>query len=410
MLVLCAPRVALSDSEPAIPVAVFVMPPGDAMAPARRATVLLTMEDALAGDARLEVIDRDQQLVARAASQQQHTAAAKAREHLARGEELVRAGRVEAALPRLRQAAARLARLLPLVEPRELARAQLVLAAAHAAAGNAQRATAQLTELLTWRPDTELDSSLVPQALAPRWREAEAAVSELARGSIDIQSQPDGVLAYVDGRFVGFTPTAVEDLAVGTHYVTLRQLGFRRVTMKVEVEAAAPARAAAVLQPAPGAEKLAEALRSIAASGLAAAEGPAELATLASLLGIRHAVFVEVPLQPDEKRYRAVVYDVKSGRRIASATAPVRVELEPVFGELARSLYSELSLAPAATPIVRDRKRGKTQPPIYRRWWFWTGAAAIATVALVPLWFVLDDDGPSCPSGAVCGDVILHRF
>ena len=109
-----------------------------------------------------------------------------------------------------------------------------LLGAAQAMTGDRKGALATFTALQTWRPDAVPDPDLGPKQTLPIWEEAHDQVREAERGAIDIESAPEGAMAYVDGRLVGFTPTLVEGLPVGTHYVTIRREGFERRGLPVD--------------------------------------------------------------------------------------------------------------------------------------------------------------------------------
>jgi len=197
----------------------------------RRATVQVSMERALKRDRRLIVVDKDDRLAARA-GRLPADVVAEARALVSSGEELLRRGQAEAALLKLQGASTQLARVLAWTQKQELARAQFLLGAAQVLTGDAKAAQATFVALLAWRPEMVADADIEPTKVLPVWEKARKQAARLAGGSIEIETAPAGALAYVDGKLIGFTPTVVEGLAVGVHYVTLRRDGHerRRVT------------------------------------------------------------------------------------------------------------------------------------------------------------------------------------
>ena len=64
-------------------------------------------------------------------------------------------------------------------------------------------------------------------------------VEKARRGSLEIRSEPAAAQAYVDGKYVGVTPTFAEGLVVGEHWVTLKKEGFKKAVMAAQVSAKA---------------------------------------------------------------------------------------------------------------------------------------------------------------------------
>ena len=221
---------------------------GAPLAPAIQATVQVSMERALKRDPRLAVIDQDDRLAARA-RRVPKDAVAEGLALLSSGETLLRRGKARLALLKLQGASVQLARVLAWTSKQDLARAQLLLGSAQAMAGDNKAALATFTALQVWRPDAAPDPELAPATTLPLWDKARQQLAEVDRGTVDLETSPGGALAYVDGRLVGFTPTLVDGLTVGTHYVTIRREGFERRVEAVKVGARGPTRLAVTLVP-----------------------------------------------------------------------------------------------------------------------------------------------------------------
>lgn len=383
---------------------------GEPLPAATRATLQVTMERALESDERLEIVDQDTELAKRAGQVPVETVS-EARGLARAGEELLRRGKSEPAKIKLEQASRHLAEVLAWISKQELAHAQFLLGAANAVDGNKKEAIAQFVALLAWRPDFVADAEIWPEKVLPLWEKAQEKVKKLDGGSIEISSSPDGAMAYVDGRFVGFTPTVVEGLPAATHYVTVRMYGRVRSVSAVKVSDRRPSQLEVKLDPTPGVERVREAIDVIAA-GVGKAQAPAEIQAafgdLSELLMVDHAAVLVVPDGPGP--YRAHVYAVEGGTQLAKAEIELgERDPEDAFAELATALYRQISFEPIEAPPEKKPKRSRRKP-FYTRWWFWgTVGAVVATSIAVPL--LLRDDGPpeiGCPTGDSCGTVIFR--
>jgi tetratricopeptide (TPR) repeat protein len=389
-----------------VPVAVFVVPASGTMSPMRLATLQLTLEDTLERDHRLEVVDIEAALLDRA-GQVPAEVVSEARGLLETGEALLLREQPDRALPRLQAAVAQLESLLAFTSKKELARAQFLLGAAHAMRDDRDPAIEAFVALLAWRPEFVADTRIAPGDVLPLFQQAQKRARRLPGGSIQIGSTPDGALAYVDGRFVGFTPTTAEGLPAGRHYVTFKMIGRGRTVQPVEVSSRKEVRVRGSLIDTPGWDEL-EALVEATAAGLGQVRGPEELAELGRLIGAEQIVVVTAPAAgADGGRYQGFVYDVASRRELASASVAASPEVERLFAQLVRDLYTTIDLAPEPVTATVAADDGDAMP-IYRRWWFWGGAAAAVAVAIAIPLLTGDDEpqGPRCPGGSVCGEVI----
>ncbi|HVK75381.1 MAG TPA: PEGA domain-containing protein [Kofleriaceae bacterium] len=379
----------------------------------RRATVQVSMERALKRDRRLIVVDKDDRLAARA-GRLPADVVAEARALVSSGEELLRRGQAEAALLKLQGASTQLARVLAWTQKQELARAQFLLGAAQVLTGDAKAAQATFVALLAWRPEMVADADIEPTKVLPVWEKARKQAARLAGGSIEIETAPAGALAYVDGKLIGFTPTVVEGLAVGVHYVTLRRDGHERRVEPVKVSGAHPVRVDLPLSRSPRADEVATAERQLIGGlgeKLAPASAQEGFAMFGELLGVEHVVAVVV--EPGDGRYRAYVYDTGGGLLGEQAVVVGDRELEDAFAEAATSLYVQVARAKARV-AVKPRKpppsSSSSGRSVFRRWWFWAGVGTVIAAGVgVPLLLSIDRDEPlTCPAGSSCGDVVFR--
>lgn len=393
-------------------VAVFVLgKDGEPLPAATRATLQVTMERALEGDERLEIVDQDTEL-AKQAGQVPIEAISEARGLARAGEELLRRGKAEPARIKLEQASRHLAEVLAWTSKQELARAQFLLGAALAVDGEKKAAIAAFVALLAWRADFVADPEIWPEKVLPLWEKAQQKVTKLDGGSIEISSSPEGAMAYVDGRFVGFTPTVVEGLPAATHYVTVRMYGRTRSVTAVKVSDKRPSTLEVTLEPSPDIDRLRDSIDAIAAGvgkEQANAEIQAAFGDLSELLLVDHAAVLVAP--DGAGPYQGYVYAVEGGTLLAKAQLELgERDPEDAFAELAVDLYEQISFEPKEAPPPKKPGRKGKKTPFYAKWWFWSavGAVVVSSVA-VPL--LLRDDGPpeiGCPPGDSCGTVIFR--
>ena len=373
------------------------------ISPRQRTSVIASVGQALRQDRRLVVIDIDRELAAQA-RQIPAERISEARGLLNSGAAMLRKGRAKDALLRLETAASHLEKSLSFVSKDELARAQFLVGAAYAVTGKKAAARATFTKLQVWRPQFVADTSLAPAQVLPIWEVAKAEISKLAGGSIELATKPGGAMTYVDGNLVGITPTAVEGLAVGRHYVTFKLAGYQRTVRELEVSASQQNQLDLELDPSTGQGDL-EVLVTAIKPTLGAPRAVPELTSVGGRIGADQLLFITMPTQASA-HYQAFLYDSKSRRRLAAASKPAAADLDEVLAALVSSIYADLIIFPRPEP--RPRKPG-TNKPFYGRWWFWTGVAALATAAAVPLIMSWDrDQGASCPPGHTCGGVILE--
>jgi hypothetical protein len=237
------------------------------------------------------------------------------------------------------------------------------------------------------------DSVLVPPDLMRLYEEVRKDVAKLARGSIEILSEPDGAQAYVDGRFVGVTPTAVEGLTIGRHFLTCKKEGYAKGVQKVVVSAHRQQSVTARLR---RSEKYLLLAQSIERSGQAFGREVASdaMIELRSFLFIDQVVFVRLSQHGSDAAIDAAVYDLRSQRRLSQVKRSLRPEQAESAGEeVARTLFLNVAYDGSLPAPPPERPPPSAhQRPLTAQWWFWT-AIGVATAAaiVIPLEAVPDD-------------------
>lgn len=128
-------------------------------------------------------------------------------------------------------------------------------------AGGSDEVKAELVRLFTLKADYEIDARRAPPAFAPIAAQARAQVAAARRASLEVRSSPVPAEVFVDGIYRGIAPVKVVDLALGSHYVTLRAPGYDLAQERRPIGLGAPWQMA--LRPAPSERGLLELIGNI---------------------------------------------------------------------------------------------------------------------------------------------------
>lgn len=274
----------------------------------------------------------------------------------------------------LQHAASLLEQHLAHAPKRQLAEIQLALALVAARLGQHDRADQLLRALLTWRPHLDGGAQLpLPRDLRQRLRHIRQQLARSATFPLEVISSPAGARVYVDGSFVGETPTRIA-LHPGRHYVAVKRRGFLKQLVAAQVAERDDNRLRVTLT------RLDQYLlvdRALEQARIAVGKPqlPTRVTDLRSVLFIDQAVFVRPQLRGNTTRLRADLYDLHSGRQLASASAILDGTPQGdrnAYAALAAALYAQAGVA--RTPKGHFRS---TTKPFYRRWWFWAATAAV---------------------------------
>jgi len=346
--------------------------------------VMRALDDGLKRNPRLEMKDLDTRLAdfAQEVPQEQID---QGRLLLQEGQKALTALDLPAAIKKLGQSVEVLSKVLPYVKKQELADAMMALGAAHFENGDKREAKRTFERLLVWRTDYKVDLSKYPPALLAIVEETRKEVERFKRGSIEIRSEPSAAQAYVDGRYIGVTPTFADGLIVGEHWVTLKKEGFKKAVMAAQASSKAQQLVSITMERSTKYLLVEQALAGVEKT-LGETTLDASADNLKEVLFIDHAVFVRVaPAGAGQLKVDSFLYDLRTRRRLTHVTKTVSTaHAEKELSTLASALYLNVSYeaelveskdAPPPKPYVR--------PPFYKTWWFWTAAGvAVAGVAL----------------------------
>lgn len=399
---------APTPAEPKVKVTPFMMPhPG--VSETDVVEVMRSVEVGLRKNDKLDVKDLDTRL-AGFAQETPEDAVEAARQKLADGMQALHDLRIPEAVQRLQEAIDQFVTVLQYVKKQELADAMAALAVAQFEGGDKQSGNDEFVELLTWRPDYVYDPTRFPPRYGSRFDDAARKVTVAKRQTVVVHTDPEGALAYVDGKYAGVTPCTTEPLPVGRHFVTLKKEGHKKAAAAVVVRAEAPAKVEVALT---RMDKflLVEQARDALMPKLGDEELGADADTLRTVLFLDQAVFVKaVPASDGQLGLDAWLYDLRTKRRLSHVhqALPQSASAQTVDEKLAalpQQLYLGVSyegvlVAPKDAPLP-----GHEQVPVYKKWWLWTAVAAGVVVAggAVGAGLAIDATrNPGCPSGTHC--------
>ncbi|MHB1843704.1 MAG: PEGA domain-containing protein [Deltaproteobacteria bacterium] len=269
------------------------------------------------------------------------------------------------------------------------------LGASQLGLGDEAGARATFRELCRLRPSHELDAEVYPPQVVSAFERAKAEVAIGPHGALTLASAPPLAEIAIDGERRGETPLKIAGLPAGRHAVRLYREGFRPWWGMIEISARG-SRSQIRLEPNRAGDELraleqlvlsdgepAVAVRHAAALALAAGVDAVGVVALvqtragygfsAALIGRTGTRIAWTALDPDflhgSDGARALA------RTLLAGLGPTFVDVGPVAGKPppdfgARLLGYALAAPKAAPPVIST--------PIYARWWFWTGLAALA--------------------------------
>jgi len=389
--------------EPPVKTTVFTLPhPG--VTEETMVGVLRAIESGLKRNPRLEVHDLDTRLADFAQEVPQDQVEA-ARTALKDGQQALLNLDIPTAIQRLTDAVSGLAKVLPYIKKQELADAMASLAVAHYENGDKVKGRETLIALLTWRQDYEFNPQKLPPKYFDVFTEAQKEVDKAKRGSLEIASEPDGAQAYVDGKYVGVTPCSAEGLPVGSHYITFKKEGYKKMVAEAKASAKKAVKVQVTLDRNEKYLLVQQAIDKIAPT-LGSDTPPPEMDDLKVLL-LDHAIFVKAVPKGDKVETDVYLYDLRVRRRLSSVTKTVpAAQAESQLGSIASSLYLNVNYNPElVAPKDKPLPKQKVRPPLYKTWWFWTIAAgAAAAIAAAAVAIALTRPA-QCPPGDMCFQV-----
>lgn len=368
------------------------------IAPKLRARIVRRLGKALRRNSRLDAKDSDKLLAEFSGDIPSQKIAEVSADHDAAVKLLI-AGKARQALTKLEEVIGRYETLLAFIRKRRFAHAYVALGVAHATLGKSRQASRVFSRLFAWRPRA-VYPPLFDTKFLPLFERAQKKTRKAKRGSIELVTQPPGARAYVDGRFVGATPTVAFGLTVGRHYATFKKAGHVKGGLVVSVDPGRQRSFSAELKQSQKFLILQESLKG-ATAALGQEQANSAMTDLRVVLFLDQVVFAKVERTAGGLQLNAYLYDLRSKLRLNHARMTFDPNKPDSIDELARLVYVNVPYdgripAPPEPPPPPP----VTRRAFYAKWWFWTaiaaGAAAVATtIVLIPR-------SEECPGGNRC--------
>lgn len=294
--------------------------------------------------------------------------------------------------------------------------AYFLAAIAGCARGDSLACSAGFARIVVFREDAVYDVERYPEVYLDRFEEARRSVLNGPRGSVEITAEPEGTEVFVDGRSRGVVPALVEGLAVGTHFVTLKAVGYEKVISPVVVSPDAPAVLNEVLVPTARARILSDQLPRIEAEFGTDRVGSFTMG-VAGYLFVREVLVGRVSRSDDERLIADLIfYDLRTSRQLARSDVAFRrrggslVLEDDSIGALletrARALTLPVSQSSAANVLLSSNPAEPSDTPaaaLHEKWWFWTAIGAAVAGAAVTTYLLVSSGADDSDTLSVHG-------
>jgi len=380
-------------------VTVFLIQEGT-VAPKLTARISHAIVKSLHENTNLDVKDPDK-LLLRFAGEVPSRTISRAKSNLKKGIFLIKGGNPGDAIVKLRAAIGGLERSLAFVKKKALARAYMGLGVAQAEAGSRKAAYKTFVQLMTWRPRVLFDTREFGSRYLPLYARAQAAAKRLPRGSAELTTEPSGAKAYVDGRFVGITPTTAFGLARGVHYATFKMQGYIKASKRIDVSGSEMRKYHKELKSSDKYLLLQQSLQTVQGE-LGGAKATQAMLDLRSFLFIDQVIFARIrKAGTNQMHVQGYLYDLRSKIRLNQTSQTVQTNKLKAIAKMTTLLYVNVRYdglleAPKDAPPPPPPKR----TPFYATWWFWSAVAAGAGAVVVGV--VLIPESRSCEDGSRC--------
>lgn len=239
--------------------------------------------------------------------------------------------------------------------------------------------------VVTFRENVTYDTEILPSRSESVFEEVRDETLGGPRGSLRIETYPPGAEVFVDGRFVGASPTRAEGLLAGDHYVTLKMVGYQRQVRRVTVQTDFEDTVDFELLQMSNAPLLTDALES-AREEVGQVRIGGGMRDLWTLLLIDQVILGDLSRigNSDEFNLTLFVYDLRTSHGLRRIQRRIQWEVANLSAAeaLAAELYEGVDLSGRIRPVEEDLPEPPREPdPFYRTWWFWSiiGAVIVGT-------------------------------
>ena len=261
-------------------------------------------------------------------------------------------------------------------------------------------------------PDTGLDAKA-----KAAYQAAKDEVASLAKGTVQVNTDPPYAEVFLDGKFVGVSPLRLVDIPVGVHIATISKPAYERATARLDVKVDKTAHKDVKLAAArrklifdgmrPKLEK--DVLAATIPGSVKWGMGGDAVVELGTLFRSEVSVIAKVTGPPETKTLELFVFHVPSQRLVATSETP-GIDWSFQNGRAVTAAVQK------ALDIDWVRKLGgevegprKESGGITSKWWFWTliGVAVAGGTTAVVLATQGDDAPPPFETTKGTGAVVM---
>lgn len=301
--------------------------------------------------------------------------------------DMVRTGDANYAYNRADELLALFEQNLERVHRAQLVDAYMLSAVGRCRAGRRRECEQRMREVFAFREGLEYDEARYGPDARDVFDRMRLRATSGGRGSLLVETEPEGAEVYVDGRSYGPSPIRADGLLEGAHFVTIKEVGFAERIIRTEVRASRETSERYTLEENPRArlivapetqDRLRGELGEPRAGPTLQSVGNGTLGTTQLIAGvIRPAAAGQVHVQ---------LYLYHMHTRLLQAQAEATLTTDEAGMEQARALavqlYRGVDLSGGIEAPEDDTHIVGPQPELYEQWWFWAivagGVAAVA--------------------------------
>lgn len=281
--------------------------------------------------------------------------------------------------------------------------AYMLTAIGRCQAGMMRECEERIRQIVAFRESLEYDVERYgPEGLEVFDRARSRALSG-ARGTLVVQTEPEGAEIYIDGRSYGPSPVRAEGLLAGQHYVTVKEIGFEKLIARADVRAGRDNDAIYTLEPNPRSQLVVSQEAQAAIRGeLGEPRAGDSIRSLGNTLGTTQVIVgVLRPAAGGQVHVQLYLYHVHT--RLLQAQEEATLTLDEAGEERARQMAIELYQGvdlQGGIDAPEDGVIARGQAEIYEEWWFWTaiGGGVLLVVGAVVAGVLLGG-APNVPGG-----------
>lgn len=307
-------------------------------------------------------------------------------------------------------------------DPGDLGTALLFLGASHGFNGQRPQAIDVFRRLHTQMPHIRPDPETFNPDVVQLYGAAAPPDARRPEGTVTVESNPPGAIAYVDFLARGRTPITVRGLVGGEHVVRVSRPGATPFVETQRVRRGRPANSDAFLVDREDLSGLAELLPRIADAPVDRLEGNNAISEVATALDLAKIGVIRVSSASDgEAMLELLLFDVATGRRLVRGQGAVPTAVGQLEEGVQRLVAGAFEAAlrvqtrtsdPEPIPALdRSRDEGPVAPPsgdLLEEWWFWTLIGVVVVGAATAVGVGVATQGPG--QGLDPGGQVIFTF